>query len=199
MRGKVSDIARTVFITIIIIIIIIIVIIIIIIIIFIISIDCAQCPCYNYVHATTYLVSNCCLRRHMWYQVVNNERHSRKGLPSSFHTLQNKGHQLFASSDQKSFNRILDLQSMIVHTISQTKTFDVQQLEKIRKPAKQNVLVQYDNSTMHQEFVLYPLRNRQKSACRSCKAIDFRSTTTISQALMCGRRAAVKKNLLHID
>ena len=40
---------------------------------------------------------------------------------------------------------------MIVHTISQTKTFDVQQLEKIRKPAKQNVLVQYDNSTMHQE------------------------------------------------
>ena len=69
----------------------------------------------------------------------------------------------------------------------------------LKKPAKQNVLVQYDNSTMHQEFVLYPLRNRQKSACRSCKAIDFRSTTTISQALMCGRRAAVKKNLLHID
>ena len=54
MRGKVSDIARTVFITIIIIIIIIV----------IISIDCAQCPCYNYVHDTTYLVSNCCRRRH---------------------------------------------------------------------------------------------------------------------------------------
>ena len=62
MRGKVSDIARTVFITIIIIIIIIIVINIII--IFIFSIGCAQCPCYNYAWATSYLVSNCCLRRH---------------------------------------------------------------------------------------------------------------------------------------